>query len=449
MSVFKLMQSLNARDVVATWQGQLIRREQFVAHVLQLAGCLPQHEYAINLCNDRYLFLVSFTAAMVSKQTSLLPACRASKEIERIIALYPDSYCLTDEAMSDLSPSQFKVSIDNIQACSAQELSIDETLLATMIFTSGSTGVPQANSKTWKELVSSSKRVARRFALQAGSRYCLVATVPPQHMFGFELSIIYPLVNGICIYGGKPFYPQDIFDAVCDAPYEVILATTPIHLRAINSVDFDWPKMKFIISATAKLSLAQAEKTESCVGTQVREIYGCTEVGAIATRRPTVNKKWKLLDGYALAQRREKFFLALPDHHQAIELADTMVIGSHGEFELKGRNADFLNITGKRGSLSDLNIKLKSIAGVIDGVFLVPEPIHDERVRLVVMVVAPEVSEQDIIAALAQQVDPVFLPRLIIKLDALPYNETGKLPRHALLKLLHKVRKDEPLLESA
>jgi acyl-coenzyme A synthetase/AMP-(fatty) acid ligase len=51
-------------------------------------------------------------------------------------------------------------------------------------------------------------------------------------------------------------------------------------------------------------------------------------------------------------------------------------------------------------------------------------------------VVAPGVGEAEVLSALREHVDAVFLPRPLRLVDALPRNETGKLPREALAELL-------------
>ena len=43
---------------------------------------------------------------------------------------------------------------------------------------------------------------------------------------------------------------------------------------------------------------------------------------------------------------------------------------------------------------------------------------------------------------LAHLIDPVFLPRPLFLVATLPRNETGKLPRTALLHMLRTVRKE-------
>jgi len=56
--------------------------------------------------------------------------------------------------------------------------------------------------------------------------------------------------------------------------------------------------------------------------------------------------------------------------------------------------------------------------------------------RIAALAVAPSLSEAQILAALRYSVDPVFLPRPLKRVAALPRNETGKLPRDALEALL-------------
>jgi len=58
---------------------------------------------------------------------------------------------------------------------------------------------------------------------------------------------------------------------------------------------------------------------------------------------------------------------------------------------------------------------------------------------LTAVVVAPGLSEQQLLAALSERLDPVFLPRPLIKVDALPRNETGKVTREGLRALVNRL----------
>ena len=51
------------------------------------------------------------------------------------------------------------------------------------------------------------------------------------------------------------------------------------------------------------------------------------------------------------------------------------------------------------------------------------------------LVVAPRLTRAELLAALRAQVDPAFLPRPLLWVDALPRNAQGKLPKAELLML--------------
>ena len=96
-----------------------------------------------------------------------------------------------------------------------------------------------------------------------------------------------------------------------------------------------------------------------------------------------------------------------------------------------------LEIAGKRASLGDLTRRLLAIPGVQDGVvFQLDDGDALDVHRIAALAVAPALDEHAILDALRRAIDPVFLPRPLLKVAALPRNETGKLPRAALLELL-------------
>jgi acyl-coenzyme A synthetase/AMP-(fatty) acid ligase len=107
-------------------------------------------------------------------------------------------------------------------------------------------------------------------------------------------------------------------------------------------------------------------------------------------------------------------------------------------FLLHGRTADLVNIAGKRTSLASLNYHLNSIPGVLDATFVVPQDAGDGVTRLAALVVAPALTPETVLAGLRQRIDPAFLPRPVCMVNALPRNETGKLPRAEVEALVAK-----------
>lgn len=119
-----------------------------------------------------------------------------------------------------------------------------------------------------------------------------------------------------------------------------------------------------------------------------------------------------------------------------VPLADLVELEGEDRFYLRGRNADLLEIAGKRASLGDLTRKLLAIPGVEDGVvFQMDEGGAGVR-RIAALAVAPALDEAAILEHLRRSLDPVFLPRPLLRVQTLPRNETGKLPRDALHALV-------------
>jgi acyl-coenzyme A synthetase/AMP-(fatty) acid ligase len=122
---------------------------------------------------------------------------------------------------------------------------------------------------------------------------------------------------------------------------------------------------------------------------------------------------------------------------EAVPLNDRIEILEGHRFRWLGRDADMVNIAGKRGSLADLNQRLLALPGVSDGVIFLPD--GDAR-RLAALVVAPNLQPADILSELRDSIEPAFLPRPIFRVPSLPRQETGKLSRKAVLELFGELR---------
>lgn len=428
-----LLVALPYKSTVAYYNGRLVSRKDFISHVVQVSKVLPGHNYCINLCKDRYHFLVVFTACVLMKQVSLLPGSQAEKEIARLLLNYQGSYTADDDVVADIcnKPCETGEEIN-------ESWEVDADQEVAIVFTSGSTGTPQANPKTWQQLTESARRVKKRFGLNQQGQHTLVATVPPQHMFGFETTIVCTLLSGVAIHAGRPFYPLDIQQALSEVSSPRILVTTPVHLKACTCITKGWQPIDFVLSATATMPFKVAHKAEHVMQTKIKEIYGCSEAGAIATRCSTSGQDWKLLDDYRLQTSENKTLLSAPGYPGSIVLPDQLEVHTGEYFSLAGRNTDLIKVGGNRGSLSDLALKLKGLDGVDDAIFFMPDDDENRRTRLSALVVAPTRDINELRHELSGYVDSVFLPRPMIKVDSLPYNESGKLPRADLINVINE-----------
>jgi acyl-coenzyme A synthetase/AMP-(fatty) acid ligase len=433
-----LLRGFERDAVFARRTGSPITREAFLNDVNRLAARLPERKYLLNLCADRYRFATGFAAALLRRQTSLLPPNLTPGLIRKMRVHYPDIYCLVDD---DDAPE----GIDGVRFPTLETLVSDAEVVvpnivgdhvAAIVFTSGSTGEPVPHSKSWRSLVTSAHGEMERLGIGAQSGMIVLGTVPPQHMYGLESTVVLAMQGGCVLHAGRPFYASDVCTELEQTPRPRGLVTTPVHLRLLLAEDNALPALDFMLSATAPLSPQLAAQAEQRFGAPLYEIYGCTEAGQIATRRTIAGAEWRALPGLLLRQDQQGTWVKGGHVDRDVLLADVIELAAQDRFVLHGRTADLVNIAGKRTSLAHLNYHLNSIPGVHDGAFIAPDQEGDRHQRLMAVVVAPGLTAEAVLRALRIQVDPVFLPRPLHLVDALPRNATGKLPRESLDALM-------------
>jgi acyl-coenzyme A synthetase/AMP-(fatty) acid ligase len=423
----------NPDPLFACLREEAVSRGQFLAEADALSSTLPEGAYAINFCEDRYLFCLGLAACLRRGLITLLPPDRSTRHLERLAHDYPGALLLADQPRPD-APAAHRVTRLPVTPLAAEaNLGVDAGQFAVIAFTSGSTGAPRAHPKTWGSLVESARLIDTQLGGTLGKT--LIATVPPQHMYGLELSILLPLCQGTVMETDKPFFPADIAAALHRSPAPRVLVTTPIHLRALLNSGLTLPPLALLVSATAPLDPVLARICEQRFNAPLLEIYGCTEAGSIAGRRTARDEPWTLYEGIELQAEGQHCRVRAPHLPEPVELHDALILLDDRQFELEGRATDLINIAGKRGSLSAFNRILLDIPGVLDGAFFLPESGIETTPRLIVFAVAPTLASDELLQSLRKELDPAFLPRAIHRVDALPRSETGKLPRQALERL--------------
>jgi len=421
----------SADEVVFRLEGLAITAAMFLDMARTLANELPDGRFVVNLCNDRLDFAVGLAAALMRNQVNLLTSDRSPERLRSLQKRYPDVYSLSDDPAltSPLRhyhhcaqpPRPSSLQLENPQIAAGR--------LAAIVFTSGSTGVPMAHEKSWGALVERSVDAAARFDMTQSEPANIVGMVPPQHMYGFETTVLLPLHVPASAWCGPAFYPEDVASALHAVPAPRVLVTTPLQIRALLQAWAELAPLERVISATAPLFADMATAAEERWNTRVFEIFGATEVGSIASRRTVEGDIWT---NYPRVRLTEDAVVngpfAVP--HALSDVVE-MLDGRH--FRLLGRRADLVKLAGRRASLAELNRILTGITGVLDGQFVVPADL-DRRptARLLAFVVAPERSAHEIMADLRGQIDPPFLPRRVIRVDELPRNDVGKLTEQAL-----------------
>lgn len=425
--------------VVAYRAGVAVTAGIFLADVERLAACMPTGDHVLNICSDRYRFTVGFAASLLTKKVSLLPSTHTPQIIRQLAQFAPDVFCMTDGPDCDIDLPRFQYPEERVASMAPYEApEVDAQQLVAYVFTSGSTGTPVPHKKTWERLVSCVREGAQRLGIADGRSYAMLGTVPAQHMYGFESTVLTCLQSGNALCAERPFYPADICASLARLPRPRVLISTPIHLRTLLGTDIDLPAVDLIVSATAALSQQLARDAERRFGARLIEVYGSTETGQIATRRTVETREWQLWPKVRIFIKDGSAWTQGGHVEQQTPMGDVLEIMDTERFILHGRTEDLVNIAGKRGSLGYLNHHLNAIPGVLDGTFFVreDEPGSASGVtRLAAFVVAPGLDAATLLERLRERIDPVFLPRPLLFVERLPRSAAGKLPRAALLSL--------------
>ena len=426
---------------------------QFLGDVHRLARSFPPCTHVLNACVDRYHFTVALAAALLSGRTSLLPSSQAPDMMRQLGAFAADVICLTDEPERGHGLRCMAYPREGVDACADSATSFcatnrlplnEEGQLLAYVFTSGSTGAPLPYRKSFGRLVACVREQARRLGFAGAHRWAILATVPPQHMYGLEASVLLPLANGHALCAERPFYPADVAAALERVPRPRALISTPVHLRALLASGVALPPVDLVLSSTAPLPQQLAAEIEGRFDARLLEIYGSTETGQIAMRRPTQTAEWRLYPGVSLEPEGEVSWASGGHIEQPTCLQDVLEMTGMDSFLLHGRATDLVNIAGRRSSLAYLNHQLNSIPGVEDGAFFHPEESpsvsHTGIERVAACVVAPSLDAARLLVALRERIDAVFLPRPLVFVAQLPRNGTGKLPLSSLRSLAARAK---------
>ncbi len=415
----------------------------FIAHVQSLASNLPSDKkFALNLCQNRYLFLVAFCAVQVKAQSNLLPPNKTIATQCSLADRYDGVYVVHDGV--DVGPSIDDVDVNKLVLSSTytevlRDIPLD--FLSAITFTSGSTGESSPSLKYWQTFVESCEINAQYMLPDGEGVFYMLATVPGQHMWGMETSILLPLMYRVCICDAQPLFPQDILNILGALETPRILVSTPVHLRSMVMSGLSFPSVSRVLCATAPLAQALAADVEDVFGGTLAEVYGCSEVGSMACRTTSESDVWTLFSGITFDLIDGQTNASAAHLPVSVVLSDKLTMLAPNTFQLLGRSEDMIEIGGKRGSLLEMNKILLAMPSIVDGAVFIPDNNAGLNRVASIIVLAAGTCKSDVLDGFRAVLDPVFIPRPLYIVEALPREESGKLSRKKLLSLYEACKK--------
>ncbi len=307
------------------------------------------------------------------------------------------------------------------------------------IFTGGSTGSPQIWKKTAGNIFAEALFLARCFSVTGQD--CILATVPPCHIYGLLFSVALPLVSGATVIAGTPSFPAEIAGTVREQG-ATILAAVPPHYRALGGAALGGANLRLAVSSAGMLDRADNEAFSGRNRIGIVEVYGSTETGGIAARNrslgqvhftsfPTVD--WKVLQG-RLAVRSPYISPDLSLDAEGFFLTADRVEACNRGFLLKGRADAVTKVGGKRVDLEEARLLIKALPGVDDCV-VIGLPESGGRGHVIAALIQGRIPDMDRIRKnLAARLEPHARPRVFKVIDRIPVRENGKYDRQAILR---------------
>ncbi len=311
------------------------------------------------------------------------------------------------------------------------------------IFTGGSTGRPQIWGKTGENIFSESLFLASCFEVTAQD--CIMATIPPYHIYGLLFSVVLPLVSSASVINKTPSFPNEIV-LVAKKEKVTIMASVPAHYRVLRDAK---KNMSLRLAFSSAGMLDAADNDAFCRNNKmgVIEVYGSTETGGVAMRNrwcgadlfspfPTID--WKIVAG-RLAVRSPYISPDLVVDEEGFFIAgDRAEARGINQFSLKGRADTVTKVGGKRVDLEEIRFLIKKAPGVSDCVVVaVPESGGREH-QITALIQGHKVRPDMIKKKLANSLEPYALPRRIKTVDLIPVKENGKYDWIGIHQLLRK-----------
>lgn len=339
---------------------------------------------------------------------------------------------------------------------------------AVVLFTSGSEGEPKGVVLSHANILSNHKQLKAR--INFNSQDVVLNFLPMFHSFGFTVGTMLPVLNGMTTF----FYPSPLhYSVIPEIAYEIgatIMFGTNTFFAAYakKAHAYDFYNMRYVVAGAEKLQETTRQLWMDKFGIRILEGYGATEtapvtsvntpmdykVGTVGRFMPDMLHKLEpvpgiehggklhvagpnIMKGYLLPANPGK--LVPPESIYGkgwYDTGDIVEVDEDGFITIKGRSKRFAKISGEMVSLTAVEqLAAKAWPETHHAVVALPDPKKGEQ--LILLTTQKDASVKQLAAA-AEGVATINLPRKIFVVDAVPVLATGKTDYQAATALAVK-----------
>jgi acyl-coenzyme A synthetase/AMP-(fatty) acid ligase len=429
--------------------GQLYGRAQAIRDGFEQAGCTRT---PVCLCvEDRGWMAAAMLAAMAGGTPLLFPYAFTAQTLIEARQNIAYTHALTDKDYP-LPGGVKRIPLPGKTAAwtiNRPAKVINPDAVWVYLFTGGSTGTPRVWSKSPRNLLLEAANLAKTFNIRPAD--IILASVPPNHIYGLLYSVLLPLVSGAGVSARTPVYPNEIIQAAIDTR-ATVLVSIPAHYRAMQPAPLAKGRIHTAFSSAGALSEQDDLEFHQSTGIVVTEIYGSTETGGIAYRRRSAGvadlQSFAYVDvkieGERLRVRSDFLSAELQrDAEGFFSTADRVAPAHPRGFEILGRTDGIVKVGGKRVDLAEVRQAILAVVGVKDA-YVFSMPVKSGRENEIIAVLTGWINGGRVMGELKSALPPYALPRSIKVVDQIPRSATGKIKREAIEKLVRSGSDYEP-----
>ncbi|WP_293842671.1 AMP-binding protein [uncultured Phascolarctobacterium sp.] len=204
-------------------------------------------------------------------------------------------------------------------------------------------------------------------------------------------------------------------------------------------------RVRSIISGSQSMGRVEADKLlEVFPEAEITLYYGASELNYITYIKDSEMTDDRTLIGRAFAGVQvsvvdEEIFIDTPYHVESISLPfslkDRGRLDAEGRLHFLGRTDDILSVNGRKVSAVKVSRALMDLPDVEEAAVLVVH-VDDADVLTAFVGAGQEYSKQQLVKLLRASLEDYELPKQFIFLSELPHNESGKVNKAALKRLL-------------
>ncbi len=340
---------------------------------------------------------------------------------------------------------------------------------AVVLFTSGSEGEPKGVVLSHANILANHKQLKAR--INFNSQDVVLNFLPMFHSFGFTVGTMLPVLNGMTTF----FYPSPLhYSVIPEIAYEIgatIMFGTNTFFSAYakKAHAYDFYNMRYVVAGAEKLQETTRQLWMDKFGIRILEGYGATETapvtsvntpmdykaGTVGRFMPEMLHQLEAVPGidnggklHVAGPNIMKGYLLPANPGQLVppestfgkgwyDTGDIVEVDEEGFITIKGRSKRFAKISGEMVSLTAVEqLAAKAWPETHHAVVALPDPKKGEQ--LILLTTQKDASVKQLAAA-AEGVATISLPRKIFVVDAVPVLATGKTDYQAAMAMAEKM----------